>query len=283
MKTLFINHLSERCGVADYGRRLFDILKPHMDIDYRAISPTYQIDGSVSFHIYDVILVNYHYATLPFLQKIYGIKTVGLFHEAHYPDLFDKVISVQDLPRPLFEGLILPGYNTFGLSTIGSFGFGFPDKDFPRICQLVKEQYSEAIIRLNIPFAEFGDNEGINALNEVEKCRQLLQGTNIHLHVAHQFWSQLHMVNWLSQNDINLFLYKPSSGRGISSTIDYALSAKRPIGISSSEMFRHLPRELVVDNISIPDLIKKGIEPLKKVYEDNSNEKLVAKIKELID
>lgn len=282
MKILFINHNSLRCGVADYGRRVFDILKPHMDITYAEITYNYQHDGSVSFHLYDLILVNYHYATLPFLQKIYGIKTVALYHEALYPDFFDKVIAVQDLPRPLLENTWFHRALFPPLPVIGSFGFGFPDKNFPRICELVKEQYTEAIILLNIPFAEFGDNDGNLARSEADKCREILAGTNIGIDITHDYKSPEDLLCWLSLNDINLFLYKPSHGRGISSTIDYALSVKRPIGVSNSEMFRHLPREICVDNISIPDLIKQGIEPLRKVYEDNSNEKFVSKIKELI-
>lgn len=270
MKTLFINHNAERCGVADYGRRVFTILREHMDIDQ---SDT-EKDG------YDTILYNYHYATCQ--PKKMPAKQIALFHEAHLNFEFDKVVNVSDLPRPLFNGFD-PPINTNPVPAIGSFGFGFPDKDYPRICRMVKEQFSEAIIKLNIPFAEFGDSEGNSARQEVEKCKAILEGTNIKLETCHQFWSQLHMLYWLANNDINLFLYQPSHGRGISSTIDYALSAQRPIGVSNSEMFRHLPKEICVDNISIPDLIAKGIEPLKETYQQNSNERLVAKIQELLD
>lgn len=269
MKILFINHTAERCGVADYGRRLFDILQPRMDI---TASDT-EREG------YDIILYNYHYATCQ--PRKMEVPQIALFHEAHLQFEFTKVISIQDLPRPLMEGIELrEPINVIPM--IGSFGFGFPDKGYTRICQLVKEQYTKAVVNLNIPYAEFGDKDGVLARAEAEKCREVLRGTMISLQVQHQFWSRLHMVRWLSQNDINLFLYQPSHGRGISSTIDYALSARRPIGVSNSEMFRHLPAEICVDNISIPELIAKGIEPLRNIYQDNSNEKLIAKIKELI-
>lgn len=269
MKTLFINHNVERCGVADYGRRVYQILHQFIDID---ISDTEQ-EG------YDTILYNYHYATTP--VKKMEARQVALFHEAHLNFEFDKVLNVSDLPRPLFNGFD-PPVNINPVPVIGSFGFGFPDKDYPRICRMVKEQFSEAIIKLNIPFAKYGDDEGSSARVEVEKCKAILEGTNIKLETCHQYWSQLHMLFWLAKNDINLFLYQPSHGRGISSTIDYALSAMRPIGVSNSEMFRHLPKEICVDNISIPELIEKGTGPLKQVYEDNSNEKLVDKIKEFL-
>lgn len=269
MKILFINHNSQRCGVADYGRRVFSILESQMDITMSDVEE----DG------YDVILYNYHYATCR-PMKMEVARQIALFHEAHLNFQFDKVIAVQDLPRPLIN------WNPHGdhissTSIIGSFGFGFADKGYERICELVKEQFPQgASIRFNIPFAEFGDNDGVLAKEQVKRCEEILNGSNISLNVNHDFLSQNDILRFLHRTDINLFLYKPSHGRGISSTIDYALSVKRPIGVSNSEMFRHLPKEICVDNISIPDLIKQGIEPLKKVYEDNSNEKFVSKIKE---
>lgn len=275
MKILFITRKSERCGVADYGKRLFAILAPHMDITLC------ETDGKIDYSGYDVALYNYHYATLPFVKKE-DIKQVALFHEAHMNFAPDIVVNVSDLPRPLFEGYwTKPVVND--VPTIGSFGFGFADKDFPRIAAMVKEQFYRARIRLNVPYAQYGDNEGISAEFEVHKCREILKYTAIELDVSHNFLPQEELLKWLSGNDINLFLYKETPGRGLSSTIDYALSVKKPVGISSSEMFRHLPKEICVDQISIAALIRKGIEPLKKVYEDNSNEKLVERIKAVLN
>jgi hypothetical protein len=273
-KILFITRNSERCGVADYGRRLFAILKTHMDITLCETS------GEIDYSGYDVALYNYHYATLPFVKKEI-IRQVALFHEAFLNFEPDQLINVSELPRPLFN--YEPQETNNEVPVIGSFGFGFPDKDFPRIAQIVKDEFNEAVIRLSIPFAEYGDSSGDMALEEVKKCREILENTNIRLDVSHSFLSQSEMLHWLSKNDINLFLYKESYGRGLSSTIDYALSVKRPIGISKSEMFRHLPKEIIVDNTSIKELIRKGIDPLKKVYEENSNERLVNKIRELVN
>lgn len=277
MKILFITHKAERCGVADYGRRLFAILQPHMDIDLC------ETDKPVHYAFYDIVLYNYHYATLPFVDTHnQSVKHIALFHEAHLNFSPDVVINVSDLPRPLFENYF-PGIVSYlesnDIPVIGSFGFGFPDKNFPGLCQLVKDQFDTAVIRLNIPFAEFGDKDGNSARLEVEKCKTILKDSNITLQVNHEYLSQIDLLQWLNRNDINLFLYHNSHGRGLSSAIDYALSVKKPIGVSSSEMFRHLPKCICVDNISIPELIKSGIGPLKDVYIENSNYKLVEKIK----
>lgn len=274
-KILFINHKEHNCGVADYGRRLFAILQPHMDITY--------CDDVPDFTGYDIALYNYHHATLPNVTADdHRVKHVALYHESFLNFLPDQVINVTDLPRPLFEGV--PKTEPYSIMpVIGSFGFGFPGKGFSRICHLVKEQFKTALIRFNIPFAKFGDADGYHAMNQAVKCREILEGSNIELEVCLSFLPQYQLLEWLQSNHINLFLYADSHGRGISSSTDYALSVRRPIGISSSEMFRHLPREICVDNISIPDLIAKGIEPLRKVYEANSNIKLVEVVKNLLD
>jgi hypothetical protein len=39
---------------------------------------------------------------------------------------------------------------------------------------------------------------------------------------------------------MNIFLYDKLNGRSISSTIDYALSVKKPLAISDSCMFKHI-------------------------------------------
>lgn len=273
-KILFITHKEEKCGVADYGRRLFSILQPHMDITYCDTEPNYE--G------YDIALYNYHYATLPNVTADNkSVKHIALFHEAHMNFNPDLIINVADLPRPLIEPYTFPSINC-DVPVIGSFGFGFPGKGFSRICSMVKEQFKEAIVKFNIPFAHYGDADGHHAMNQVDKCKTILDGSNIQLRINHKFLQQDELLFWLSWNTINLFLYPYTKGRGISSSTDYALSAHRPIGISSSEMFRHLPREICVDNISIPELIEKGIGPLKNVYIENSNEKLVSKIKSIL-
>lgn len=276
-KILFITGKAERCGVADYGKRLFAILNKHMDIDFCEAEK----ESDISYEGYGIALYNYHYATLPFISSSNrNVKHIVLFHEAHMNFSPDVTVNVSDLPRPLFEGL--PHYeDNSDVPVIGSFGFAVGNKNFTGLCQMVRDQFKEAYITLNIPFAEFGDKDGALAKMEVEKCREILSGSHIKLQTVHTFLSHSELLQWLSGNDINIFLYHETAGRGLASCTDYALSVKRPIGVSSSEMFRHLPKEICLDNISIPELISNGIEPLKKVYEDNSNEKLVEKIKSI--
>lgn len=279
IKVLFISRKSERCGVADYGKRVYDIIKRScvLDVTFREVEHI----NDCSYTGYDVLLINYHHATVPFLSSEYlrCIRTATIYHEGPMHIHSDTVLFTEI--RPLFDGM--PSTGTCNLvPTIGSFGFGFPDKNFPRVASLVKEQFDKAVLRLNIPFAEFGDTDGALARSEVDKVKSVLAGSNIDLQVSHEYLPQSNLLHWLRGNDLNLFLYNPSHGRGLSSAIDYALSARRPIGVSSSEMFRHLPSNICVDNIGLPKLIELGIEPLMPLYEQHSNANLIAYYEKVI-
>lgn len=276
MKILFIQRKSTNCGVADYGKRLFSILKPAMDITMCECEAMPDLTG------YDIALWNYHHATMPWADcSNKSVKHVALFHEAFQNITPDVWIPVSELARPLPEKVDYDGYwENDDTPVIGSFGFGFTDKDYIGIAKMVKREFEEAILKLHIPFAEYGDADGSQAVNRALECKIVLSGTGIKLKVEHKFMPPDELVEWLSENDLNFFNCLPTQGRGISSSIDYALSARRPIAISNSEMYRHLPREICVDNISLPRLIEKGIEPLREVYAANTNEILIEQMKE---
>lgn len=226
----------------------------------------------------DIVIVNYHHATLPFIQDesmVKGIRYAAIFHEG--PLNFTPDIVLNTEIRPLFN-IDLPVWRN-EIPTIGSFGFGFPDKDFTRVCREVMNQYDKAIVRLLIPFAYYGDRDGALAKDQARRCAELLKGTNIRLDVLHEYLPPLSLLHWLNQNDLNLFLYKPSHGRGIASATDYALSVNKPIGVSNSEMFRHLPKEIYIDNTPLKELT---VEMLKETKERNSNEKLVEYYKTML-
>jgi len=276
-RILFVTHPEQNCGVADYGLRVFNILARFTwNITLCQAGKQSDIDCTG----YDIVLYNYHYATLPFLtaKQQPGVKHVALFHEAFMNFEPDVIIPVTDLPRPLFDNVDFERHDNV-IPIIGSFGFGFPDKNFPGLCQIVKEQFEYAKVKLLIPFAQYGDANGDLARGEAEKCRAVLEGSNIRLDIQHDFRPAINMLYWLSYNDINVFNYAPSCGRGLSSATDYALSVRRPIAVSNSEMFRHLPAAICLDKISIPELIILGVQPLRQVYDDNSNARLVEKIK----
>jgi hypothetical protein len=86
----------------------------------------------------------------------------------------------------------------------------------------------------------------------------------------------------LSESDINIFPYDLMPERSLSSTIDFALSVNKPIGITNSAMFRHVYNESIdVDKTPIKEIIENG--PLTNLTELHSNKNLVEKFDFIID
>lgn len=300
-KILFISRKAERCGVADYGRRVNAALQKSelFETHWAEIETPEEYGEWYNKIMPDLVLYNYYPIILPFitdefLAPIRHIPHVTVYHEVGLYFTPNGMIDIDSTqtdkpennyfasPRPLFENIELKDFPPNEVPTIGSFGFGFPDKNFPKIAELVCSQFHKAKIRLNTPFATFGDAEGDRAKAEVEKMRQIIanSGKDIELEVTHDFLEHIDLLNFLKQNDINVFLYDPHQTRSLSGSIDYALSVRKPIGISRSWMFRHInwvTPSIYVDERPLKDIIADGIEPLKPIYEKHSNKALLEK------
>ena len=179
-------------------------------------------------------------------------------------------------------GRLIPLYqNKFHLSSkpvIGSFGFGTSKKGFEKIVQLVQQEFDEAVIRFNIPAADFGDKNGVNARVIAEKCKALIIKPGIQLIVTHDFLDNKAMLDFLAKNTINVFLYEDATSRGLSSTVDNAMSVQRPVAVSDGAMFRHVfdaePSVCVTRN-NLKTIIQNGFAPLQKYYNEWNTENLL--------
>lgn len=187
-------------------------------------------------------------------------------------------------------GRLVPSYqNDFPIPSkpvIGSFGFGTYNKRFEKIVHLVQQEFDEAIIRFNIPAADFGDTDGIGARSTVAKCRVLIVKPGIQLIVTHDYLDHKAMLDFLAQNTINVFYYEDSSGRGLASTIDFAMAVQRPIAISDSPAFRHLfdvEPSIRLTNNSLKSIIQNGFAPLQKHYNEWRPENLLLEYEKMLD
>jgi len=201
--------------------------------------------------------------------------------------LFDFYISSDPtllLKNPLVykTGRLIPHYrNSFPLPAkpvIGSFGFATPKKGFEKIVQMVQQEFDEAVIRLNIPAADFGDKNGNNARIISERCKASVTKTGIKLIITHDFLDNNAMLDFLAQNTLNIFLYEDTGSRGISSTVDNAMAVQRPVAISDAVMFRHVfdvePSICVTKN-SLKTIIQNGFTPLQKHYDEWNAENIL--------
>lgn len=265
---LFLNHKKQACGVYQYGKRVYEILQKsqHLVYEYKEIENIVEYSALTRNIIYKAIVYNYHVATMPWLNENTidcSQQNIGILHECNI-HLFTKTISIDPncvesthvyhIPRPLIENIpcemnessadelkkfihFQDGYTPI----FGSFGFGFENKGFPRIVRMINEQYDCAIIKFIIPHAVFDPNCYRN-IETSNKCHQENVKKNIILMIYTEFVSEHDLLVFLRSNTMNIFLYDQSNVdlHGISSTIDYALSVRRPLGISDSFMFRHI-------------------------------------------
>ena len=308
MNVLFLNHKIQNCGVYQYGKRLIEILEKDTQINYiykeldsqeEYITILTQNMGSL-----DAIIYNYHGSTMSWLtpthiQKV--VKNIGIPHESP-KYLFDIICNINptrpeqgsnrfSLPRPIYENvdeltavatensnarIFINKYTNTNIPIFGSFGFGFENKGFDKIVTYICEQYDAAIIKMVIPVAHFDPNP--NTVNVArEKCiaAKNKNKPNIILMITHDFFSTADILKFLRSNTMNIFMYDKMPGRGISSTIDYALSVKKPIGISDSYMFKNIySDDICLYKTPIREIMNNSQATIDKFCDEYSNEKM---------
>jgi hypothetical protein len=307
MNILFLNHKAKQCGVYQYGIRLYDILQKtenNINYIYKEIESFNEYNILITNTEINIIIYNYHGATMPWLN-IHTIqkykKNIGIFHEPDYNNynLFNIPIYIgmtmetnsDYIPRPIFENIIYNNVNNEfinyyidkNIPIFGSFGFGFNNKGFDKIVKMVNEQYDEAIIKLVIPCAHYGPKQTeIDML--IQKCRIHITKPGIILITTSEFFSNEELLYFLNSNTMNIFLYDIMPGRGLSSVIDYAISVKKPIGISDSNMFRHIYDDSIcLYKNTIKDCLINSTKYVEKLFTENTNDKLILKFKNIIE
>ena len=301
-KILFLNHKEARCGVYQYGYRVANIIKHSTEYDfiYHEVDSLPEYYGLVNAIQPSGIIYNHHQLTMSWLTNNEinnqpGIKHYKLHHESYSPN-FNYIItqdptvqSANNLfstPRPLFN-FTTDDKDLGNIPIIGSFGFGFQNKGFARLCEVVNTQFDNAIINLQITFAFFGDKNGEMAQMVSNQCRSKITKPGIKLNISHDFLTNDEILMFLSLNTINVFLYdEMPADRGISSVIDYALSVKRPIAITKTHMFRHIYNtepSICVENNSLQNIIDNGCEILNQYRDLWSTNNLIKTYDDIIN
>lgn len=194
--------------------------------------------------------------------------------------LFDFYVAADPtllLKNPLVykTGRLIPEFSkqveTPAITTIGSFGFASPKKGFEKLVERVQEEFDEAVIRINIPSADFVDKDGANAKRIADNCQRLITKPSIKLEISHQFLKDDELLEFLAGNSMNVFMYEDTGGRGLSSAVDTALAVKKPVAVSRCPMFRHLLNtnpSICTDTNSLKMILANGFSPLEKNIED---------------
>jgi len=296
-KISLINSDKKECGVYNYGNTLLSILSKSGRYRYEIveISGTKDLANWLATTDTDAIIFNYHKATLPWLSSnlTQHIKIKKFLINGH--DSYDHFTGIEHnfvcdctfiadeystpIPRPIpfFQEI---NYNNPGnIIKIGSLGFGMGHKNFPRIVELANLQFRSPVeVNLHIPYGDYVDKTGGVAHQLANICREIAQ-PHVTVNVSHNYMpNNIDVVRFLNRNDINIFNCDTGhDGVGVSSSLDFALAAMKPIGVGISNMYRNInwKKEINIEYTPIMEIISKGINPLREFYDKWSNEKLI--------
>ena len=314
-KILIISHPQKRCGVHQYGLDIAAALATSKKYNFVYCECGSRLDYLNAMHLISPAAVIFNYysnATMPWLEPDLtkaNIPFFGIMHEVTQEnadnadrELFDWWLC----PDPTLTGKkpicfttprLIPKYLNFKerpeIPTIGSFGFGFCDKGFETLVEMVCKQYDEAVIRLHIPFNDLIDRFGnAHAKGTAKRCRNILEymkrrnryENEIRLEIDHKFFTKPDLLDFLAGNSLNAFLYTPEKNLGISSVIDSALAVNRPIAITRAGMFRHLAgADIHVEDRTLPEIEKSGVRPLMPYFNQWCEEKFVRRYEDIMD
>jgi SAM-dependent methyltransferase len=296
IKILFLNNNKTNCGIYQYGIRVSNIISKSKRVSfiYKELDSAEEYVNIISKENPDGIIYNYNKTVMNWLTPDLISLFPNIIHYkiSHDDDVLynfnyfiNSIVNVGNVgfntPRPIFEDIDFK-YDEHEIPIIGSFGFGFHHKGFDKICKLVNDQFDSAIIRLNITFPYYGDRTGIISKQIESECKKLITKENIQLEITHDFKNDSELLQFLSSNSINVFLYDKNLG-GYSSAIDYAISVNRPIAISDSNMFSHIYDESIcVDNHSLKEILNSKNDIFDKYREKWSNKNLIESYENII-
>lgn len=289
---LFISHKQRRCGIHEYGVNIFRALRKSKKFQfvYAECDCIQSLENAVLASNPALIIYNYYPFTMPWLTaettKRYHVPQLEIMHEvtqeaadAATTEFFDYHLcpdpTLVERNPAIFKTkrLIPPFLNSHRLPetvTIGSFGFGFKDKGFPFLVNKVQEEFDEAVIRLHMPYNDLVPSTGaFNILDTAEECRKIVHKPGISLEIDHQFWEQDQLLNFLAENTMNAFFYDTNKVLGISSTVEWALAAQRPLALNMCGMFRHMhgvKEQICIEYTDLHSIIERGIAPLVPYY-----------------
>jgi hypothetical protein len=308
-KVLLVSHRKKQCGIYQYGKNLANALANSRKYEfvYGEAESDQEFQLLLRQHRPKAIIYNYYPATMPWftvdVAKAVSVPQLGIMHEVTQTDadnanneLFDFHIcpdpTLRETNSIVFKtGRLIPRYINFtplpDMVTIGSFGFGFPDKGFEKVVELVQHEFDRAKIRFHIPFNDnpLVEKDGHLGRATAARCRELIRKPGIELEISHDFLDMRGLLDFLAGNTLNVFLYDEHKDRGISSTIEHALAVQRPLAISRCGMFRHVisaSPSIIVGESSLSRIVSNGIAPLVPFYGNWSEAKLILRYEEIL-
>jgi len=284
---VFFSHRERQCGVHQFGKQIFAAISRSSQFNFIYCEVAHPSDVRDAVLQYDpaAVLINFHPATIGWIAgwPLWSLQvpTIGIMHEmtaalAERTDdtLFDYYIyhdPSAKLRNPRFFtagrliGEAVESAPASSRVTIGSFGFATAGKGFEAVAARAHAEFDDCLIRFNIPSSDFSDKDGSEAHRVADRCRSIIYKPGIDIEITHDFMDLQDVKAFLAGNSLNAFFYDEQSERGISSAIDVALAARRPIAARHTSMVRHLfdaRPSIFIEERSLREIVESGISPL---------------------
>lgn len=310
-KIAFVTNATRNCGIHQYGRTVHRVLAGSSQHDYvfvttpGAYNESFGNEEKIAWTEWlqhldcDAILYNHCPTTMGWLDQtvvaavnkpqfmITGhddlANIAGIKHHFVTNPLFESTATHSALCRPLVLDHDFEYAKPGDVIKIGTFGLAYSSKRLPLLVQYVNESFAPSQqVELNIhttvgAYTAFSETLRDHTINT---CRAFAR-PNVKIAVTTDFVESIdELIAKLNHNDVNVFLYNNEPHRfAVSSALDLALSAHKPIAISNSSMFAHTTHvnSIVVDTDELqyytgkhmnwlPDILEQGMAPLDEFY-----------------
>lgn len=332
-KIAFVTNSATHCGIHQYGRAVHRVLSASDKFEYE-FTPTiheFHERDKIDKRIWtrwlvnmdcDAILYNHCHNTMNWLDEevvahvnrkgkpqfmITGhdiFSTIpGVRHHFVTNPLFENTATHSALLRPLLLDHNLQYKPPGKTIKVGTFGLAYTSKNLPLLVRYVNESFPpsqkvELNIHATVGKYVLGSRQHVD--RAIATCRAFA-AANVTVNFTTEFVESLDdVMTMLNNNDINVFMYSDEPNRfAVSSALDMALSARKPVAISDSSMFAHARhvKDIVVDMLElqnstsnfdqwIPKILNRGMNPLAEFYENWAPDKfrtvIENKLQELI-
>lgn len=297
-KVSLVTNNKVACGIHGYALSALSVLEGSSDYNYKLVkTPVGQTSDFYADYLNgqnsDIILLNHCPWTMPWLNgNVLGAIKKPVFMITGHDHVFqatefikhifvvnpvaENTATHSGLPRPITMYPELTNAPIDGPLRVGTFGFGQQTKRMEHIVLMLNEQIKDRPVEFHL---QIGKGDYINDSEDddiIREC-QHIANDNITIHSHKGFIPNRHeLIKWLNRNHINVFVYKDQTGRpAVSSCLDLALAARRPIAIRRSSMFEHAQHveDIVLGkHNSIMDVYNRGLTPLESLYDQWSPE-----------
>jgi hypothetical protein len=290
---LVLNNPTKKCGISQLGIRSFDLIKsasPH-NISYLATDNVEELENFINQNKIDAVIVNYFVSTMSWSDKFMTelqIPKVCIFHDAvstlkNCSNIYDAVVFVK--PDFKEKDNIIAGVRpirrfndqnyTSEEFTIGTHGLCVsPWKRYHEILTICAKEFPKAKYKFNLVPAELGDVNGEITRSTAEYCMKIASIFKLNLEISHHFFEyEYDLIDWLSKNDLNIYLSLGNNDNGPAASADLGVSSQKPIVVYKDKMYEHFYPFIsnYPDNTlkELYEMNKKGVKDLYNLWDEN--------------